>query len=60
MKHLNGKALGQKKEATDKLVAFGRMAKATDVTDIAVVVSPKAADCSVAQTCNVDGGSWMS
>lgn len=54
------KAPGQKKKEVGAAVPIGRMAKAEDLTGMAVFLASKDADYIVAQTYNVDGGNWMS
>ncbi|MCI2400319.1 L-iditol 2-dehydrogenase [Aliiroseovarius subalbicans] len=54
------KALGQKKKEVGDAVPFGRMAQAEDLTGMAVFLASRDADYIVAQTYNVDGGTWMS
>jgi D-sorbitol dehydrogenase (acceptor) len=54
------KPLGQKKKEVDKAVPFGRMGVAEDLTGMAVFLASDEAAYIVAQTYNVDGGSWMS
>ncbi|SMX44811.1 L-iditol 2-dehydrogenase [Octadecabacter ascidiaceicola] len=55
-----GKAAGQKKKEVGASVPFGRMARAEDLTGMAVFLASEEADYIVAQTYNVDGGNWMS
>ncbi|MDA5095864.1 L-iditol 2-dehydrogenase [Aliiroseovarius sp. KMU-50] len=55
-----GKALGQKKKEAGEAVPIGRMARAEDLTGMAVFLASQDADYIVAQTYNVDGGNWMS
>ncbi|MBD3664218.1 L-iditol 2-dehydrogenase [Sulfitobacter aestuariivivens] len=55
-----GKAPGQKKKEVGEAVPFGRMARAEDLTGMAVFLASAEADYIVAQTYNVDGGNWMS
>lgn len=55
-----GKAPGQKKKEVGASVPYGRMAKAEDLTGMAVFLASSEADYIVAQTYNVDGGNWMS
>ena len=52
--------LGEKKSLVAQAVPFGRMAKAEDLTGMAVFLATAEADYIVAQTYNVDGGNWMS
>jgi len=55
-----GKAPGQKKKEVGDAVPLGRMARAEDLTGMAVFLASNDADYIVAQTYNVDGGNWMS
>ena len=55
-----GKAPGQKKKEVGAAVPYGRIAKAEDLTGMAVFMASNDADYIVAQTYNVDGGNWMS
>ena len=55
-----GKPLGQKKKEVGRAVPFGRMGMAKDLTGMAVFLASDDAAYIVAQTYNVDGGSWMS
>jgi D-sorbitol dehydrogenase (acceptor) len=55
-----GKPLGQKKSEVGRAVPFGRMGVAEDLTGMAVFLASDEAAYIVAQTYNVDGGSWMS
>jgi len=55
-----GKAPGQKKAEVGAAVPFGRMGRPEDMTGMAVFLASPDADYIVAQTCNVDGGNWMS
>lgn len=55
-----GKAPGQKKQEVGDAVPFGRMGTADDLTGMAVFLASDDAEYIVAQTYNVDGGSWMS
>lgn len=57
---LENKAPGQKKKEVAASVPFGRMARADDLTGMAVFLASSEADYIVAQTYNVDGGQWMS
>ena len=54
------KPLGQKKSEVGRAVPFGRMGVAEDLTGMAVFLASDEAAYIVAQTYNVDGGSWMS
>ncbi|GAA6208377.1 hypothetical protein NBRC116601_16700 [Cognatishimia sp. WU-CL00825] len=54
------KAFGQKKREVGNAVPYGRMARAEDLTGMAVFLASREADYIVAQTYNVDGGQWMS
>ncbi|MCK8464063.1 L-iditol 2-dehydrogenase [Aliiroseovarius sp. S1339] len=54
------KPLGQKKKEVGDAVPIGRMAKASDLTGMAVFLASAEADYIVAQTFGVDGGNWMS
>ena len=54
------KPQGQKKTEVDKAAPFGRMGVAEDLTGMAVFLASDEAAYIVAQTYNVDGGSWMS
>jgi len=53
------KAPGQKKREVGEAVPIGRMARADDLTGMAVFLASSEADYIVAQTYNVDGGNWM-
>lgn len=55
-----GKAPGQKKREVGEAVPYGRMGTAEDLTGMAVFLASDDADYILAQTCNVDGGQWMS
>lgn len=55
-----GKAPGQKKQEVGDAVPFGRMGTADDLTGMAIFLASDDAEYIVAQTYNVDGGSWMS
>jgi D-sorbitol dehydrogenase (acceptor) len=55
-----GKPLGQKKKEVGRAVPFGRMGNSKDLTGMAVFLASDDAAYIVAQTYNVDGGSWMS
>jgi NAD(P)-dependent dehydrogenase (short-subunit alcohol dehydrogenase family) len=55
-----GKAPGQKKKEVGEAVPYGRMARASDLTGMAVFLASNDADYIVAQTYNVDGGNWLS
>lgn len=52
--------LGEKKRLVSGAVPYGRMGRAEDLTGMAVFLATHEADYIVAQTYNVDGGSWMS
>ena len=52
--------LGEKKRLVGEAVPIGRMARAEDLTGMAVFLASSEADYIVAQTYNVDGGNWMS
>ncbi|WP_299989692.1 L-iditol 2-dehydrogenase [uncultured Ruegeria sp.] len=54
------KPLGQKKREVSTAVPYGRMARAEDLTGMAVFLATDEAKYIVAQTYNVDGGNWMS
>ena len=51
---------GQKKREVGLAVPIGRMARAEDLTGMAVFLASDEAAYIVAQTYNVDGGNWMS
>ncbi|WP_424830280.1 L-iditol 2-dehydrogenase [Ruegeria sp.] len=55
-----GKSPGQKKREVAAAVPYGRMARAEDLTGMAVFLASDEAKYIVAQTYNVDGGNWMS
>ena len=57
---LEGKAPGQKKAEVEAAVPAGRFATPEDLSGMAVFLASSEADYIVAQTCNVDGGQWMS
>ncbi len=57
---LEGKPLGQKKREVDAAVPYGRMARPSDLTGMAVFLASDDADYIVGQCYNVDGGQWMS
>ena len=52
--------LGEKKQLVGEAVPIGRMARAEDLTGMAVFLASAESDYVVAQTYNVDGGNWMS
>jgi NAD(P)-dependent dehydrogenase (short-subunit alcohol dehydrogenase family) len=52
--------LGEKKRLVGEAVPYGRMARAEDLTGMAVFLASAEAEYIVAQTYNVDGGNWMS
>ncbi len=52
--------LGEKKRLVGEAVPYGRMARAEDLTGMAVFLASDESDYIVAQTYNVDGGNWMS
>jgi NAD(P)-dependent dehydrogenase (short-subunit alcohol dehydrogenase family) len=52
--------LGEKKRLVGEAVPIGRMARAEDLTGMAIFLASAEADYVVAQTYNVDGGNWMS
>jgi len=52
--------LGEKKTLVGADVPIGRMATSDDLTGMAVFLASTESDYVVAQTFNVDGGSWMS
>jgi NAD(P)-dependent dehydrogenase (short-subunit alcohol dehydrogenase family) len=52
--------LGEKKRLVGEAVPIGRMARAEDLTGMAIFLASAEADYIVAQTYNVDGGNWMS
>ena len=52
--------LGEKKRLVGEAVPLGRMARAEDLTGMAVFLASAESDYIVAQTYNVDGGNWMS
>lgn len=51
--------LGEKKRVVGESVPIGRMAKAADLTGMAVFLASSDADYVVAQTYGVDGGNWL-
>ncbi|MEX0953914.1 MAG: L-iditol 2-dehydrogenase [Rhizobiaceae bacterium] len=51
---------GEKKKQVGAAVPYGRMGRAEDLTGMAVFLASVESDYVVAQTFNVDGGSWMS
>lgn len=51
--------LGEKKRLVGASVPIGRMAKAADLTGMAIFLASAEADYVVAQTYGVDGGNWM-
>ena len=51
--------LGEKKRIVGASVPIGRMAKAADLTGMAIFLASTEADYIVAQTYGVDGGNWM-
>jgi len=53
------KAPGQKKKEVGDAVPFGRLGTVEDLTGMAVFLASQDANYIVAQTYNVDGGSWM-
>lgn len=55
-----GKAPGQKKREVGAAVPIGRMGRPEDMTGMAVFLASAEVDYIVVQTCNVDGGNWMS
>ena len=52
--------IGEKKRLVGEAVPFGRMGLAEDHTGAAVFLASSDSDYVVAQTLNVDGGTWMS
>jgi NAD(P)-dependent dehydrogenase (short-subunit alcohol dehydrogenase family) len=52
--------LGEKKRLVGEAVPYGRMARAEDLTGMAVFLASAEAEYIVAQSYNVDGGNWMS
>ncbi len=57
---LEHKKIGQKKAEVGPMVPFGRMAKPSDMTGMAIFLATAEADYIVSQCFNVDGGQWMS
>ncbi len=53
-------APGEKKRMVGEAVPLGRMGKPEDLVGCAVFLASPESDYIVAQTCNVDGGNWMS
>ena len=53
-------AIGEKKRRVGLAVPYGRMGTAEDLTGMAIFLASGESDYVVAQTFNVDGGSWMS
>ena len=51
--------IGEKKRLVGEQVPFGRMGTAQDLIGMAVFLAGSESDYVVAQTYNVDGGSWM-
>lgn len=41
-------------------VPYGQMGRAEDLTGMAIVLASPDSNYVVTQTCNVDGGNWMS
>lgn len=56
---LEGRPAGEKKHLVGASVPIGRMARAADLTGMAVFLATAEADYVVAQTFGVDGGNWM-
>ena len=56
---LENRPLGEKKRIVAASVPIGRMAKAPDLTGMAIFLASPEADYIVAQTYGVDGGNWM-
>ena len=52
--------LGEKKRLVGEAVPIGRMARADDLTGMAIFLAGAESNYIVAQTYNVDGGNWMS
>ncbi|WP_339479267.1 MULTISPECIES: L-iditol 2-dehydrogenase [unclassified Pseudomonas] len=52
--------LGEKKRQVGQQVPYGRMGTAEDLTGMAIFLASAEGEYVVAQTYNVDGGSWMS
>ena len=52
--------IGAKKRLVGEAVPYGRMARAEDLTGMAVFLASAESDYIVSQTYNVDGGNWMS
>lgn len=55
-----GLPIGEKKKQVGLAVPYGRMGMAEDLTGMTVFLASEDAEYIVAQTYNVDGGSWMS
>jgi NAD(P)-dependent dehydrogenase (short-subunit alcohol dehydrogenase family) len=51
---------GEKKGMVGASVPFGRMAHSDEIGGLATFLASVDADYIVAQTCNIDGGNWMS
>lgn len=56
---LEGRPAGEKKHLVGTSVPIGRMARAADLTGMAIFLATAEADYVVAQTFGVDGGNWM-
>jgi D-sorbitol dehydrogenase (acceptor) len=58
--HYEGLAPGEKKRIVAASVPIGRMARPEEIGGLAVFLASADADYIVAQTYNIDGGTWMS
>src|SRR3546814_13726588 len=56
---LENRPLGEKKRIVGASVPIGRMARAANLTGMAIFLATAEADYIVAQTYGVDGGNWM-
>lgn len=56
---LENRPLGEKKRVVEASLPIGRMARAADLTGMAIFLASVEADYIVAQTYGVDGGNWM-
>jgi D-sorbitol dehydrogenase (acceptor) len=52
--------LGEKRRLVGEAVPYGRMGTAEDLVGMALFLAGPESEYVVAQTCNVDGGNWMS
>src|SRR3546814_2636833 len=56
---LENRPVGEKKRMVGASVPIGRMARAPDLTGMAIFLASAEADNIVAETYGVDGGHWM-